>query len=656
MYNDLSGPLDMTEELEQFMQVISIAAGLLMLDRRPVKEFLHWARSSLPIIAPTMFVEQQSEEERSKKAYWIGVNLWNSAPHPDNHYKTRPLPRPGRNERCPCGSGLKFKQCCAHFTPPPPVPEGLFWSAMSDIMSKAEILRQIKNQQLPVVAIGTMASHFLEAGDYKQVIQMLDPLFGEHANKLGKQHSGLLDLLCDSYNAHYKTEKKKKDLLQRLSQHKNNVIRAEAWQRLASWKLDQGDNAAAFEALNQAMRSDPGNPSHSLLELSLLVAENRLQQARERADFWLRKLRHLEDSFPDLIYTLERAREDPRAALQSGITSNDDDPRLQTLIDWVEDNAFSEDIPHYQVVDINSHEDPPADIPPQVDILAEAVDDPIPHAIHLQAPDTILQLEQQWWQVYPVGKPFSVHFEVTGAADIWLDMFHDQWLKFLQAHPEAMNSLEILDDITSLIYMHPLNQTHWGPMNNLQPLLEHAENIIRQANIPEHKVMPWIMTENRPALRLLAHAINLAIDHDQLQSCMEKIRFYLRLNPSDNHGYRSMLVNYCLQQGLDQQALSIARNYPDDMLAETRYGQALALYRLGDSDAAEQALSGAIHKLPLVADYLLKSRAAQPQFSEHGISLGGKDQAWLYRDEMRDCWRQTEGAMAWLKQGIKNSR
>ena len=23
------------------------------------------------------------------------------------------MPRPGRNDRCPCGSGKKFKQCCA---------------------------------------------------------------------------------------------------------------------------------------------------------------------------------------------------------------------------------------------------------------------------------------------------------------------------------------------------------------------------------------------------------------------------------------------------------------------------------------------------------------------------------------------------------------
>jgi hypothetical protein len=38
----------------------------------------------------------------------LGVTLasmiWNSTPLPSNHFKPRPLPRPGRNDPCPCGS------------------------------------------------------------------------------------------------------------------------------------------------------------------------------------------------------------------------------------------------------------------------------------------------------------------------------------------------------------------------------------------------------------------------------------------------------------------------------------------------------------------------------------------------------------------------
>jgi hypothetical protein len=35
----------------------------------------------------------------------------------------------------------------------------------------------------------------------------------------------LLDLLCDSYNQHYSTERKKRDLLERMCRHRDKVIR-----------------------------------------------------------------------------------------------------------------------------------------------------------------------------------------------------------------------------------------------------------------------------------------------------------------------------------------------------------------------------------------------------------------------------------------------
>ena len=34
----------------------------------------------------------------------------------------RPIPKIGRNEPCPCGSGRKFKKCCAQMQEPPPLP------------------------------------------------------------------------------------------------------------------------------------------------------------------------------------------------------------------------------------------------------------------------------------------------------------------------------------------------------------------------------------------------------------------------------------------------------------------------------------------------------------------------------------------------------
>lgn len=130
---------------------------------------------------------------------------------------------------------------------------------------------------------------------------------------------------------------------------------------------------------------------------------------------------------------------------------------------------------------------------------------------------------------------------------------------------------------------------------------------------------------------------------------MERASAYLRLNPQDNHGFRCQVVNYCLRQGRDDEAIAVCSDYPEDMMPDTRYGHVLARYRLGDLDGAARLLAGAMGDLPLVKDFLVRKRIAKPQLNEFGVVLGGKDQAWLYRQEMRDCWIEAAGCLEWLK-------
>ena len=75
-----------------------------------------------------------------------------------------------------------------------------------------------------------------------------------------------------------------------MCQHHNKVIRSAAWQRTASWQQDLGNFAAAHDALKEAMRADPDNPSHALLELVLLVSSQQIDQARQRAAFWFARV------------------------------------------------------------------------------------------------------------------------------------------------------------------------------------------------------------------------------------------------------------------------------------------------------------------------------------------------------------------------------
>ena len=643
MYDD---PVEDDLELDimnQMQLVMTVAFGLII-DEKPLQEFLDWSQTSIPIIAPVL-LENFPPEERPKAAYWVGVNLWNSAPKPGNHFKPQALPKPGRNERCPCGSGKKHKQCCAHLLEFKPINEDAFWMLFPEVVSKAQINRLVKNHQLPLQGVAIIASLFSDEGDDAQVIKLLEPLFEGNASRLNHNQSGLLDILCDSYNEHYKTDKKKKDLLLRMCEHPDCSIRAEAWQRMSSWQLDLGDLPAAMQALTKAMQAEPDNPSHSLLELTLLVSSKQIEQAKQRAIFWRRKLKHLELELPELINTLDKAQTDPAGALQISLSNADDDPRLMLLLEWI-DKYKDLPIKKYTLDKIELDEDDSEDNSPYPDPMLDAAT--------LQPHEGIFKLEMQWEGLKPIEKPFGTQLEPMDGVDIWENFFDTDWLDFLQQNPESINSLSIIDDLVTLIYIHPNNDSIWGPLGKIQPLLERCDNILQQLDFSTEQNIPWVIPENRPALRLLTHDINLAINQTEQAHAIKQIKLYLQINPHDNHGYRSLLTNHYLQNDDDIEAIELIANYPDDMLAETRYGLVLALYKLGDLQAASLALQAAIIAMPLVAEYLIKPRVTQPKLSEYGISYGGKDQAWFYREEMRETWKQTKGCIEWLKKQLKN--
>jgi hypothetical protein len=100
----------------------------------------------------------------------------------------------------------------------------------------------------------------------------------------------------------------------------------------------------------------------------------------------------------------------------------------------------------------------------------------------------------------------------------------------------------------------------------------------------------------------------------------------------------------------------VIEHYPDDMSPEIVYGKVLALYRSGAKGRALTALAEARDRLPLVLDFLARDKVRRPALSDDGrYVVGGKDQAWFYREAMRDTWLQTEGAMDMLR-GLRAKR
>ncbi len=653
---DLIEPNSEFESAGEIHTVLCVATSLIIIRGATAEEFLQWARSALPYLFPTAF-EGIDPARHEQVAYWMGAALWNAAPIPANRFRPAPLPRPQRNSPCPCGSTRKYKQCCASQPAPEPFPEELYWQLIPEVCSKNHIKEMQATGELPVDGIATMAYYFFQQQDDTQVIKMLEPLFAGEATSVGRDHEALLDLLCDAYNRHYRTDRKKRDLLQRMRQHHNKVIRSAAWQRTASWQQDLGNFEAAHAALQEAMRADPDNPSHALLELVLLVSSQQLDQARQRAAFWYARVKRYHQEFPELVATIDLARTDPLQALQQQMrqASEHGDDRLQRLLAWLQ---VEQPLPRYRIKTMGTAQPTASDRDPLTrDLFNDGetddeldLEDPLANAATLLPPEHVVQLEAQWHELRPLDKPFSIDFEPMNREDIWSDPLDDEWLCFLEQHPQAINSLDVLDDIVTLIYTHPLGETPFGPMRDCYSVLQRAAHIIEQAALPAAQTLPWIISENRPALRLLAHQIQVC-EHifEDTAEAMRLAERYLQINPTDNHGYRAELVNYCLHQGRNEQAAAICANYPQDMMAETRFGHVLALYRLGDLAGAADRLSGAADHLPMVKDYLLRKSAAKPKLNPQRIRIGGKDQAWIYREDMRDCWAETAGCLEWLK-------
>lgn len=633
---------DINEEMAaEMFTVISVATSLIMKDVTAEK-FLQWARESIPILAPSAFKSVPGELQE-QYAFWIGFDLWNAAPLPSNNFKPNPLPKPERNTSCPCGSTRKYKQCCAQLPSTEAFPKDIYWSFIPQVCSKAYINKLIKKFQMPVIGIAHIAEYYCENDDFQQTIKVLDPLFADEAERLNQNHFGILDMLIDSYNNHYRTDKKKKALLERMCQHKNGVIRAEAWQIMAGWLQDQGQSNGALTALTEAMRADPDNPTHSLLELTLLLADNRIEQAKHRATFWLSRLKRRAQEFPEIIDILTLAKTDPTTALQLEVFDNY--PLLERLLLWCQRPVPDADY-SFELLEAENN----------VEESDEWLDDDthypssMSNGARIVTPNTISNLEENWRSIRPLEKPFSIHFDAPIDEDLWEDEGNDEWLIFLEQNPATNSSLEIIDDVITLINMHPLGNSPWGLTNKIQPLLEYALNILRQLKLPTGKTLPWIVTENRPILRILAHNIFLSQSTQSNQApVFELMHEYIHFNPTDNHGFRAELVNYYIAQNLNAEAIALCKNYPEDMMAEIRYGNALALYRSSGKSNATEHLIKAIEDLPLVASYLVKKRIAKPAISDVGITYGGKDQAWIYRQEMRDEWVHTPDSLDWLK-------
>lgn len=608
----------------------------LALAARDPEQGIRMAAEAIPLQVPELLPADATGDECYRIARQWVVGIWKQLPLPWNDYRPLPLPDPGRNDPCPCGSGRKYKHCCARLPSLGDMPDLtlLLWTRVLQCQGKDERRRLLRAGRVPVDVVGSLAQEELGAGAAKRAMEWLEPVFAGDIDHLGPQGGVLLDMLCDAYDHHYRTDRKKLALLERATHARSKEVRAAAWQRLAAIRMDGGDSAGAWQAFQEAQRADPDDPNHALLEVTLLCARNEWDRAQQRAGFWLARLRRLRDpELEPLRELLTKVSQDPRRALTDVEVDADGTGGLASLRRWV-DRIEERPVLPYRVVPMHGDAAP---------------DDPYRDGMVLETPKKLAAIERQWHAVFPLDKPFSVQ-TLPFHGDPWAKP--ESWLAFLERHPETGDSLDILDDVSTALTMHEASGAVWVRQDLHRRILHRAETIL-QASVGTGAAphVPWVVAENRPALRLLSHAVSLALDTGAAAEVQRRLEWMLALNPNDNHGWRGYLANTYLRGGEAGQALALCERYPDDTQPEILYGRALALFLLGRRDEADAALREATEKLPKVLQALRRARMRQPAFGPHGITFGGDDQAWLYRDEMREVWLQNGDVRRWL--GIK---
>ena len=658
-------------------------------------QFLDWCRGYLPrylIRTSDVEIPHPASEDWPAFALSIGRGIWNAMPLPGNHYRPRPLPAPGRNDPCPCGSGRKHKRCCIGLDADMPLDSRALWPYLARQLKQKELRELAASGAAPVESLVDAALQCHETRQSKRGVALLEPLFNRIIRKPDALYDEALSVLCDLYDDLGFHNKKHKLLQWVIDTQPASALRAGAWQRLATIRMDQNDHDAAWAAFERARRDEPDALSLGLLEVQLLYADNRGEAARQQAASWLERLQQLgfdPQDMPARFFVM--ASRDPAAAI-GRITLDAGSGFGIGLIDWLASQA-ERPLPSYSVTQTPVASGPADDtsgenlaLPPDLlarlrsmgispDSVTQALQDAVPADTAAAAEDTsdatpaeadsgflqppdLTDVETEWRDVFPLDKPFSVQdIPFDGTELVWQPFIEEAWMDVLEMHPEALDSLNIIDDLATALHLHPDFGLRWLDDCLLLPLLERARAMIDRAftGTTEPRLL-WPYPDNRPALRSL---VRLFAAYQRLQRETEAWQlgeWILTLNPHDNHGLRGLLMNERLQRGDDAGALALADQYPDEIQPEILFGRALALYRLGRQEEAGTALQIAIQRLPKVIDYLYRKQIREPELQPDSIQIGGDDQAWLYRQAMRDTWLQTAGVREWLQRHRKKTR
>ncbi|MFO7944356.1 MAG: hypothetical protein R6U51_08690 [Anaerolineales bacterium] len=179
--------------------------------------------------------------------------------------------------------------------------------------------------------------------------------------------------------------------------------------------------------------------------------------------------------------------------------------------------------------------------------------------------------------------------------------------------------------------------------------VEAGERALGQDFFEENEGHFWGLLETRPYMRARQGLARMLWELGRREEAASHYRDMLRLNPGDNQGNRYLLLLLLLELGRGEEVDAHLAEHAEDWSAEWTYTSALRLFQKeGTSGAADRALADALEHNPHVPLYLLGQKRI-PLTLPEAIAIGGESEAVSYSAAYLHIWRQTPGALDWLK-------
>jgi SEC-C motif len=507
--------------------------------------FLEWVREEAPERAPELFEDLPDEQARRGVAAELGRTIWNGIPLPGNGFRPQPIARPERNDPCPCGSGTKYKKCCGEWAGSVPAldPELLWVFVVQELpLERVEELGQSGRVPRPIA--GEIATGLLDEGDAERALALVQPLF-ERPDRLDERDGAALSVLLEAHDD-LDLYEEKQELVDRLSKQLKPLLRAVLWEHLVRWHALEGEMEEAWEALEKARKDDPQSAALGPLEVSLLLAEGRTDEAGERARFFRERFRRNPGDLSEAgLEFLDKVAHDPEGAQLEFSIGKGVSAQVRELEALLAEAKPPENV--YGIEDVEG--DPGAGrlVPPEslteLDLGWEA-------AFFEAAPEDFLDEDEEYddededelleeedeeipEDLEDEDDEDDEEDEDEEDLDPWDEERAERWLGYLLENPESLDSLETLEDLAHAVHGLVVDRFTFLDRPVLRPILDRGLAILRQslAARPEITRLPEELEPNGSALELISLAAAQASRANEPERVRELLKWLKGLEP-----------------------------------------------------------------------------------------------------------------------------